>query len=249
MEWWEDIYNRQIYFDLYEQEDTQLAEQQVQQVLALLHLQSGASILNLCCGYGRHSIKLAQRGFKVTGVDISAKQIQHAREVAQNARAQVDFQVADARKLNFQEIFDVVLNMFISLGFFKDDHENRQVLQGVFRALKPGGRLFIDFWNREKEIRHFQPTACEKIREIIVLKEWQFDALAGRLNWTNTAIFPDGKRESWDHSIRAYTVAELKALIEETGLKVEAVYGSLAGEEYTLNSPAAIIIATKPFER
>jgi len=80
-----------------------------------------------------------------------------------------------------------------------------------------------------------------------LLKEWQFDALAGRLNWTNTVIFPDGKRESWDHSIRAYTVAELKALVEGAGLKFEAVYGSLAGEEYTMDSPAAIIVATKPF--
>lgn len=247
MEWWEDIYNRQIYFDLYEEADAQLAEQQVQQIIALLHLPDGASTLDLCCGYGRHSIKLAQRGFKVTGVDISAKQIQHAREVAAKAHAQVDFQVADARTLNFQATFDVVLNMFTSFGFFKNDNENRQVLQGVFRALKPGGKLLIDFWNREKEIRDFQPTACEKIRDIIVLKEWQFDAIAGRLNWTNTVIFPDGRRESWDHSVRAYTVAELKTLVEDAGLKFEAVYGSLAGEEYTMDSAAAIIVARKPF--
>ena len=246
MEWWEDIYNRQIYFDLYEEEDTQLAEQQVQQVLALLHPSDGARILDLCCGYGRHSIKLAQRGFKVTGIDISTRQIQHAREVAEKVHALLDFQVADARQLNFQEAFDVVLNMFTSFGFFKNDHENRQVLQGVFRALKPGGKLLIDFWNREKAIRNFQPSVCEKIREIIILKEWQFDALAGRLNWTNTVIFPDGKRESWDHSVRAYTVAELKTLLEDAGLKFEAVYGSLAGEHYTIDSPAAILLATKP---
>src|SRR5437660_11607155 len=99
MEWWEDIYNRQIYFDLYEEADTQLAEQEVQQVVALLHLPDGASILDLCCGYGRHSIKLAQRGFKVTGVDISAKQIQHARKEARQAHAPLAIQVGDARKL------------------------------------------------------------------------------------------------------------------------------------------------------
>jgi D-alanine-D-alanine ligase len=107
MEWWEDLYNRQIYFDLYEEDDTHLSEQQVQQVLALLHPADGASILDLCCGYGRHSIQLAQRGFRVTGIDISEKQIQHAREVAQQAHVPADFRVADARKLNFQEAFDV----------------------------------------------------------------------------------------------------------------------------------------------
>jgi len=246
MEWWEDIYNRQIYFDLYEKEDTRLAEKEVQQVVTLLHPRDEAHILDLCCGYGRHSIPLAQRGFHVSGVDISGKQIQHAREVARKAHTQLDFHVADARKLNFNEAFEVVVIMFVSFGFFKDDHENKEVLQGVFRALKPGGKLLLDFWNREKEIREFKPTSCEIIRDFIVLKEWQFDAVAGRLNWKNTVIFPDGKRESWEHSVRAYTVAELKALVEETGLQFEAVYGSLAGEEFTLDSPSAIIIATKP---
>lgn len=246
MEWWEDIYNRQIYFDLYEQEDTKLAEKEVQQVLTLLYPPEGARILDLCCGYGRHSIPLARRGFQVTGVDISTTQIQHAREVASKANAHLDFHVADARKLNFQEAFDVVLSMFVSFGFFNDENEAKAMLQGVFSALKPGGKFLLDFWNREKEIREFKPYACEKNRDVIVLKEWQFDALAGRLNWTNTVIFPDGKRESWDHSVRAYTVAELKALLEEVGLKFEAVYGSLAGEDYTLDSPSAITIATRP---
>ncbi len=126
MEWWEDIYNRRIYFDLYEEADTNLAEQEVQQVVTLLHPQDGTRILDLCCGYGRHSIQLAQRGFQVTGVDISATQIQHAREVAENARVQLDFLVADARKLDFQGAFDVVLNMFVSFGFFKEEHEHKQ---------------------------------------------------------------------------------------------------------------------------
>jgi 2-polyprenyl-3-methyl-5-hydroxy-6-metoxy-1,4-benzoquinol methylase len=246
MEWWEDLYNRQIYFDLYEEGDTRLAEQQVQQVLTLLHPPGGANILDLCCGYGRHSIKLAQRGFQVTGIDISEKQIQHARDLAQKAHVHADFRVADARKLNFQEAFDVVLNMFISFGFSQDENEHKEVLRGVFRALKPGGTFLLDLWNREKEIRQFQPLTCEKTGDLIVVKEWQFDALGSRINWRNTVIFPDGKRESWEHSTRAYTVAELKALLEEAGLQFKAVYGSLAGEEYTLDSPSIIIIATKP---
>ena len=246
MQWWEDIYNRQIYFDLYEEADTRLAEKEVQQVVTLLHPPDQASILDLCCGYGRHSMQLAQGGFQVTGVDISEKQIQHAREAARKAHAQLDFHVADARKLNFQGAFDLVLNMFVSFGFFDEENENKEMLQGVFRALKPGGKLLLDFWNREKEIRDFKPIACEKIKDVIILKEWRFDALAGRLHWKNTVIFPDGKRESWNNCIRAYTVAELKALVEEVGLKFEAVFGSLAGEEYTIDSPAAIIIAARP---
>ena len=90
------------------------------------------------------------------------------------------------------------------------------------------------------------PITCEKIKEMIVFKEWQFDALGGRLNWKNTVILPDEKRELWEHSVRAYTVAELQALVEEAELRFEALHGSLAGEEYTLDSSSTIIIATKP---
>ena len=100
MQWWEDIYNRQIYFDLYEQQDTLLAQQEVQQTIQLLHPPPGASILDLCCGYGRHSIPLAQRGFKVTGIDISEKQIQHAHQVARKAQVELDLHVADREFLH-----------------------------------------------------------------------------------------------------------------------------------------------------
>jgi hypothetical protein len=136
--------------------------------------------------------------------------------------------------------------MFISFGFSQDENEHKEVLWGVFTALKPGGTFLLDLWNREKEIRQFQPLTCEKIRDLIIVKEWHFDALGSRINWSNTVIFPDGKRESWNHSMRAYMIAELKALLEETGLQFKAVYGSLAGEEYILDSPSTIIIATKP---
>src|SRR5205085_9835166 len=115
-------------------------------------------------------IKITQRCLQVTELHISENKIQHAREVAQKAHMHVDFRVADARKLNVQEAFDVVLNMFISFGFSQDENEHKEVLRGVFRALKPGGTFLLDLWNREKEIRQFQPLTCEKTGDLIVVK-------------------------------------------------------------------------------
>lgn len=246
MEWWQDIYNRQLYFDLYEEEDTAIAPKQVEQLMALLDMRSPAKILDLCCGYGRHSIELARKGFEVVGVDISEKQVQHARERADRVEVKVDFRVGDARALEFRSEFDFVINMFVSFGFFQSRDEDAAMLESVFRALKPTGRFLMDFWNREREIRGFQPTYFERIRDVLILKEWEFDHLEGRLNWKNTALFPDGGREMFEHSVRAYTVAELKELLETVGLKVESVYGSLSGEEFTLDSPAAILEAVRP---
>ena len=63
MEWWQRIWNTPLYFELYEQQDTELAKSQVGQLVALLNLTPPAGILDVGCGYGRHSIELAGRGF------------------------------------------------------------------------------------------------------------------------------------------------------------------------------------------
>src|SRR3990170_1158659 len=236
MQWWEDIYNRTIYFHLYEETDTKLARTEVEDVIKVLSPHPSARILDLCCGYGRHSIELAKKGFEVVGVDISQKQIQRAKEYSVENHVGVTFLMKDARKLPFANEFDIVLNMFLSFGYFEDEKEDTDMLKGVFRALKPKGRFLMDFWNREKEIREFKPSFFEHHKDISIRKEWEFDALKGRLNWKNTVTFPDGRKESWNHSIRAYTVAELKKLIEEAGLTVENVYGSLKGEHYSIDS-------------
>jgi len=245
MEWWEDIYNRDIYFRLYETEDIESVAEETEGIIKLLKPQPQAKILDLCCGYGRHSIELAKKGFKVVGVDISEKQIQHAIKRAKESNIDVVFQIKDARKLDFNEEFDFVINMFLSFGYFENQEEDKDVLKSVFKALKPGGKFLMDFWNAEKAIRDLKPIVTEKIKDISIVKEWKFDAANKRLNWKNIVIFPDGRKESWNHSIKAYMVAEIKNLMEEVGLKFEKVYGSLKGEEYTINSPAAVIMAIK----
>jgi len=246
MEWWRRLFNSTLYFDLYESQDTELAKTQVPQLTALLGLAPPARILDVGCGYGRHSVELAQLGFQVTGIDISEVQLARAREKAQAAEVSVDFRLGDARALEFEGEFDAAVSMFLSFGFFETDAEHLAMLQGVGRSLKPGGRFLMDFWNREYEIQRFDRWQVDRTGEIFELEEWDFDYLKGRLNWTNHAFFPDGRHESWYHSIRAYTVVEMKTLFEQAGLHLDAVYGSLAGTPYSIESQAAIFVATKP---
>jgi SAM-dependent methyltransferase len=233
MEWWQDLYDRQTYFDLYEKQDTALAPQQVEKLVKLLKIQPPAKILDVCCGYGRHSIELAKRGFDVVGVDISERQIKRAKEIAGDMA--VSFQIADIRGLNFKNEFDIAVNMFLSFGYFQTADEDIAALESVLRALKPGGKFLMDFWNREKEIRNFKQTKSEKIGDISILKEWKFDYLRGRLNWRNTVTFPGGRKETFEHSIRAYTVVELKQLFERVGFEFSSVYGSLYGEPFSID--------------
>ena len=245
-DWWRDVFDRPTFFELYERSDTALAVAQTDQIVRLLDLRAPARILDVPCGYGRHSIELARRGYRMTGVDISEMQVAKAREKSAAAGVHAQFIVGDARALPVAGPFDAAINMFLSFGYFATDEENQTMLQEIARALHRGGRLLIDFWNREHEIRLFQPTITEErddnIKEV---EEWSFDPLAGRLNWTNTIIFPDGRRESWDHSIRAFTVAEIRKMLEAAGMTVVAICGGLGGEPYTMDSEAAIFVAER----
>ncbi len=246
MEWWRRLFDTTLYFELYESQDTELARTQTPQVLALVGMTPPARILDVGCGYGRHSIELARLGFDVTGIDISEVQLARAREKAQAAEVAVDFRQADGRALEFEAEFDAAISMFLSFGFFETDAEHLAMLRGIAQALRPGGRFLMDFWNREYEIQRFDRFQVDRTGDIFELEEWDFDYLRGRLNWTNTAFFPDGRRESWYHSIRAYTVVEVKALFERAGLHLDAVYGSLGGAPYSIEAQAAIFVATKP---
>lgn len=96
-------------------------------------------------------------------------------------------------------------------------------------------------------IRDFSPYLVEERPDgIRIEKRWEFDAWNGRLNWVNEVTFPDGRKESWDHSVRAYTLVELKRMYETTGLRIEDVHGDFKGNEYSLESPQMILQARKP---
>jgi SAM-dependent methyltransferase len=245
-EWWQDVFNRATFLELYQRADLERARAQVDQALALLDLAPPARVLDICSGYGRHSVELARRGFTVAGVDISEMQVRHALQHASSAGVSTGFVVGDARALPVGGPFDAAINMFLSFGYFASDAESQAMLDGISRVLRRGGRLLIDFWNREREIRAFQPTVLDRRDDdILEIEDWSFDPLAGRLNWVNTVIFPDGRREAWTQSIRAFTVAEVRAMLEAAGFNLTGVYGNLAGDPYEMDSEAAIFVAER----
>lgn len=100
-------------------------------------------ILDCPCGYGRHTLELARRGFKVTGLDLCSSFIAEARQNALKESLTCDFIEGDMREMPFEpSYFDYAVNMFLSFGFFDDD-ENQRTLLEFCRVLKIGGRLFL----------------------------------------------------------------------------------------------------------
>jgi SAM-dependent methyltransferase len=246
MKWYEDLYNRQIYFDLYAEEDTQLAGREVACLIKLLQLTPGQSILDVCCGYGRHALVLARKGYHATGIDLSPKQITAAKKRADEEGLRVNLIVGDAREMAFQRKFDIAINLFTSFGFFEDEADHLQMLDRIASATAPSGLFLLDLWNREKMLQGLIPREIEEREDgIIIEKQWDFDAYRGRFNWQNTVVYPGGKSVRWQQSVRAFTLVELKNLLQEVGFKLEKVFGNWDGGAYTPESPKMITIARR----
>src|SRR4051812_19686662 len=87
--------------------------------LVLKHLSKGADILDLCCGTGNFMQQLANSGFKITGLDISAKML----EFAQQRNPSATYLQADARDFSLPENFEAVVSMYDSLNFIDNIHK------------------------------------------------------------------------------------------------------------------------------
>ena len=118
-------------------------------------LKEGTRVLDLACGHGRLANRLAARGAAVTGLDVTERFLEVARADARDRGVSVDYVHGDVRALPWTEEFDVVVNWFTAFGYFDDD-ENRRVLEGVHRSLRPGGRFLLELNHGPTLIAGFQ---------------------------------------------------------------------------------------------
>ncbi len=244
MAWWETFFDDRylrIYGPLTSPEATQ---QQVEGIISYLGLQPGDSVLDLACGYGRIAIPLAQRGLRVTGLDLSEVLLGQARAAEREAEVQIRWHRGDMREVPWVEEFDAVISIFTSFGFFADDRENLRVLEGVRRALKPGGLLLIDVMNRDWRVRMDIQRHWFEAGELIVLAEPWLDPVAGRTGETWRWL-EGGEWQSMEFDVRIYTATELKAMIEAVGLHWVTVYGGWSGEALSPLARRIVAIARR----
>jgi SAM-dependent methyltransferase len=211
-----------------------------------LELEAGARILDLACGHGRHTVELARRGHRLTGVDFSPRSLELARAAA--GGLDVDFVLEDMRKIDFEGEFDAVINLFTAFGYFDAEAENQDVLTRVARALRPGGRFLIDTINGFGLAKRFQPRIWNELESGngLFLHEAEFDFRRGRNNVRWIIIRNDGSRSELLHSLRVYAPHELVSMLEAAGLVVVGSWGDFQGSELSFDSWRLILRADKP---
>jgi SAM-dependent methyltransferase len=243
MEWWRKYFSDD-YLKLYKH-DIAESTREADAIIRMLQPEPEANILDLACGFGRHSVVLAQKGYHVTGYDLSEGFLNKARELAETLKVKIDLTQGDMREIPYENKFDAVINMFTAFGFFENEQEDLKVLKGVHRALKPGGQFLLDVINREVAVCADVPRRWIRENHAFLLEERVFDFFRSRLEMTNMLILQNGEVKQVNFSIRLYTLTEMLELFNAAGLVLIDVYGDFTGTLYNADSPRMILVAQK----
>src|SRR4030042_6728465 len=192
------------------------AKEEVANIVSLLKVSPGASILDLCCGPGRHSLQLARAGFSVTGVDRTVTYLETARNQAVTEQLDVEFIQEDMRNFFRPNTFDVAINLFTSFGYFEDMNDDKKVVTNVYRSLRESGVFLIDTMGKEVLARIFRERDWDEANGILVLQERK---VSRDWSWMENRwiMVKDGKMEESRLSHRLYSAAELTALLRDCG--------------------------------
>lgn len=207
-----------------------------------LNLREGQRVLDIGCGNGRHILHLLQKTSYVAGLDYSANLLEMARRLL-GPRAWLIR--GDMRRLPLAPAFDAVTNFFTSFGYFKTRSEDLAVLREIARVLVPEGRFFIDYVNPAFVKNTLVPQSDREYKGYTIRERRWIDLTRQRVNKVTHASLGGEAVGTWFESVRLYDEAELRALLEEAGLKARTVYGDYGGSPLSDRLPRMIVVGEK----
>jgi cyclopropane fatty-acyl-phospholipid synthase-like methyltransferase len=238
--WFEHWFDSPYYHILYKNRNTQEARANIDQLLQHLALKGGASILDLACGKGRYARYISEKGFHVTGYDLSPNNIAIAKE---HQNANLHFEVRDMREDLGTAVFDVILNLFTSFGYFETREEHERCLAQIHMALKSGGVFVLDFLNAEKITHGLVPE------EVITQNQIDFHIKRfreGHQIVKEIRFQANGTEHHYTERVMAFGVADFIAMFNKVGFHITHTLGGFDGHPFQpAISDRLIFIATK----
>lgn len=245
MSWFEEWFDSPLYEKLYSNRNESEAAMLADRIETEIPLPRYREVLDLGCGRGRHSLTLAERGYSVTGIDLSPSAIEKATLLAnERGLTDVQFEVRDMRE-PLDRKFDAVVNLFTTFGYFLDDDENRSVIGSVSSMLKPDGIFIMDYLNpdhvkrnlvdsEEGEYGVYSYRIKRKIEEQMVFK---------------TIRFEGGDLEEpvvYQERVKLYDLKWFKTVHQKYGLTLQKTMGDYSGSDFMdSESPRMVMISIK----
>jgi ubiquinone/menaquinone biosynthesis C-methylase UbiE len=198
------------------------------------------NLLDLCCGNGRVSIYMAEKGFKSVGVDISRAFLEDAGKKARERGVSnlVTFLEGDVRKLKevvdtrYSNLFDVLVNAWTSIGFYEEE-DDLSIFRQARQLSREGAILFVaETVHTEYLSIKFTPTSYTELDRFVILKNRKYEPITSQAS-TSWVFY--NKREQdlefldkVDITHHIYSLSELSSLLRKAGWETVASYGDLS---------------------
>jgi SAM-dependent methyltransferase len=236
--WYDEWFNSPWYTRLYGNRGELEAQEAVHLVRDIAHLERGARVLDLCCGYGRHTYALCEAGYHVTGLDNSTALIAMATERYDHPHAR--YVVGDMRGPYPGAPFDAVVNFFTSFGYFDDHGENERVFHEVHDTLRPGGVFMIDFFNAEYVRAYLVEETVNILDGVTIEQHRRIDEPFVRKSIE--VNIPCGPQQTFDERVWLYDHIELERMLTRAGLHVRHRFGEYDGSPFDHTTSSRCIL-------
>lgn len=240
--WFKDWFNSPYYHQLYFNRDEQEAAAFIDRLILHLNPQRGAKILDVACGKGRHSIQLAQKGFDVTGIDLSEYSIA---EAIKFETENLHFYRHDMRlpfRINY---YDYAFNFFTSFGYFKTSREHDNAIRTISRSLNSEGKLVLDYLNvhfSEDHLVHQLEKEIDGVNYFIT--KW-FD----ETHFYKKIVVEDEVLEEplvFTEKVAKFSLGDFTDMLAYQGFQIQEVFGDYQFANYDIRkSPRLIFIAAR----
>lgn len=221
------------------------APAEIENLLKLAPVPPEGRVLDVPCGPGRHTRELARRGFRVTGVDLTERYLNRAREATREMWTRVHLIKGDMRNPVSPGGFDLVINLFTSFGYFDDPEDDRRTLRAFHQSLRSGGFLVMDLVGREIVARTFRERDWRELPDGTLFLERR--SLEG--NWTRIhndwILIRGADRTTCTHTLRLFTGSELADLLADAGFVDVRILGSLTGAPYDHAASRLVAVAQR----
>lgn len=187
--------------------------------------QKPLDILDIGCGTGNHSIVLADRNYKMVGIDQSKNMIDQATRKSQHTK-NVLFKVQNMKKIQLSKKFDCAFCLFNSFGYLTSELDLNQFFSSLYKNLKPNSIFIVEFWNIAsiKSSSYKNWTKREEGSNILYrLEETQVELETNVLESKKEFIILNGNEVvdnfKETHRLRCYSFFEMQKLLEKNNFQ------------------------------
>ncbi|MCA0131791.1 class I SAM-dependent methyltransferase [Winogradskyella alexanderae] len=237
-QWYASWFDTPFYHILYKDRDYEEAQIFMDNLTSYLNIPENGKILDLACGKGRHSVYLNKIGFNVTGIDLSEKSINYAKQFENET---LRFKVHDMSK-PYLDTFDAVFNLFTSFGYFEDESCNLDTIKSIKQELNSDGFGVIDFMNVNYVVENLVPHDTKSMEGIefhqkrfledgYIIKDINF-------NYNNEDY-------KFQERVKAFRLEDFQELFDEANVHLLDVFGDYNLNKYRADLSERLIMIFK----